>query len=78
MSVLWLLLPFAIVSIQKKCKELVTIEAAILAELKKLNGGVADIVQHDPLVTACASCGFENPVENMECSKCGLRMPLTR
>ena len=45
--VIWILLPFAIVAIQKRVTEQLEVDKQILNELKKLNRGVSSISNTD-------------------------------
>ena len=73
--VLWILLPFAITSMQRSMKQTVALNKSILAELKKLNAGVEKIDDGAPITQTCLKCGHLNSVEVMECVKCAARMP---
>ena len=46
-SIMWFLLPFAIVQIHRKTIELVDINRQILHELRQLNSDVTNIIEDD-------------------------------
>ena len=89
--IIWILLPFAVSSIQRSTRESLAVNRLILSELKKLNAEVGqvttpvpemgapsppDVSDDQPITQECPNCGFNNNIEVLECVKCGKRLPM--
>lgn len=73
LAILWIMLPFAVSSIQKSMKQSVELNKSILAELKLLNKSSKNSAEG--LTTQdCPSCGYSNDLGNKECIKCAARL----
>jgi hypothetical protein len=72
--VLWVLMPFAVSSIQKRTIEMLAVSRDILSELKLLNRGLASIVD-EPQMIDCDKCGTANSPDALTCHNpdCGHR-----
>ena len=74
--VLWILLSFAVFSIQKHSHELVELNQLIVSELVKLNTDVNTITSESAVKLKCPKCGQVNSIEVLECVKCGYELPI--
>jgi hypothetical protein len=83
--ILWVLLPFAVMSIQKRSIEMVALNRDILSELRKLNSEPVVKPANKPTsksvesvaLVSCPSCKSTNPAKSIngiridKCMKCG-------
>ena len=91
LTIIWILLPFAVSSIQRSTRESLAVNKLILRELKKLNAEVGQVTtpvpemkaspppevpDDQPITQECPNCGFDNNIEVLECVKCGNRLPM--
>ena len=74
LSILWLLMPFAIIMIQNRITELVSVNRMILNELKSLNLDIRSTLSIEIPAEICPTCGIDILEGAVKCHKCGHKL----